>query len=59
MADYIFETAKKFNTFYNAIPILREENEVILKSRLLLAERTGKVIKDGLELLGIKTVDRM
>ena len=59
VADYIFETAKKFNTFYNAIPILREENEVILKSRLLLAERTGKVIKDGLELLGIKTVDRM
>ena len=59
VADYIFETAKKFNTFYNAIPILREEDGVMLKSRLLLAERTGKVIKDGLELLGIKTVDRM
>lgn len=59
VADYIFETAKKFNTFYNAIPILREENEEILKSRLLLSEKTGKIIKDGLELLGIKTVDRM
>lgn len=59
VADYIFETAKKFNTFYNAIPILREEDGVMLKSRLLLAERTGKVIKDGMELLGIKTVDRM
>lgn len=59
VADYIFETAKKFNTFYNAIPILKEENEEVLKSRLLLSEKTGKIMKDGLELLGIKTVDRM
>lgn len=59
VADYIFETAKKFNTFYNAIPILKEENQELLKSRLLLAKKTGKVIKDGLELLGIKTVNRM
>lgn len=59
VADYIFETAKKFNTFYNAIPILKEENQDLLKSRLLLAKKTGKVIKDGLELLGIKTVNRM
>lgn len=59
VADYIFETAKKFNTFYNAIPILKEENQDIIKSRLLLAEKTGKIMKDGLQLLGIKTVDRM
>ena len=59
VADYIFETAKKFNTFYNAIPILKEEDSEVLKSRLLLSERTGKIMRDGLELLGIKTVDRM
>ena len=59
VADYIFETAKKFNTFYNAIHILKEEDSELLKSRLLLSEKTGKIMKDGLELLGIKTVDRM
>lgn len=59
VADYLFETAKKFNTFYNALPILRAESEEILKSRLILADRTAKVIKEGLDLLGIKTVDRM
>lgn len=59
VADYIFETAKKFNTFYNAIPILKEEDSEVLKSRLLLSERTGKIMREGLELLGIKTVDRM
>jgi arginyl-tRNA synthetase len=59
VADYLFETAKKFNTFYNALPILRSESEEVLKSRLVLADRTAKVIKEGLDLLGIKTVDRM
>jgi arginyl-tRNA synthetase len=59
VADYLFETAKKFNTFYNALPILRAESEEVLKSRLVLADRTAKVIKEGLDLLGIKTVDRM
>lgn len=59
VADYLFETAKKFNTFYNACPILRAESKEILKSRLILADRTAKIIKEGLDLLGIKTVDRM
>ena len=59
VADYLFETAKKFNTFYNALPILRAESQEILKSRLILADRTAKVIKEGLDLLGINTVDRM
>ncbi len=58
IADYLFELAKKFNTFYNALPVLREKDE-ILYSRLLIAERTAFVLKQGLELLGIETVDRM
>lgn len=58
LTDYLFELAKKFNTFYNSCPILNQEDEV-LYSRLLLAERTASVLKEGLELLGIKTVDRM
>jgi len=58
LTDYLFELAKKFNTFYNSCPILNQEDEV-LYSRLLLAERTAKVLKEGLDLLGIKTVDRM
>ena len=58
LTDYLFELAKKFNTFYNSCPILNQEDEV-LYSRLLLAERAAKVLKEGLDLLGIKTVDRM
>ncbi|WP_047382438.1 MULTISPECIES: arginine--tRNA ligase [unclassified Cetobacterium] len=58
VADYLFELSKKFNGFYNACPILNQEDE-ILYSRLLLAERTAAVLKEGLNLLGIETLERM
>ncbi|WP_293720737.1 arginine--tRNA ligase [uncultured Cetobacterium sp.] len=58
VADYLFELSKKFNGFYNACPILNQEDE-ILYSRLLLAERTAAVLKEGLNLLGIGTLERM
>ncbi|MBC2853041.1 arginine--tRNA ligase [Cetobacterium sp. 2G large] len=58
IADYLFELSKKFNSFYNACPILNQEDE-ILYSRLLLAERTAAVLKEGLNILGINTLERM
>ncbi|MGL4652431.1 MAG: arginine--tRNA ligase [Cetobacterium sp.] len=58
VADYLFELSKKFNGFYNACPILNQEEDV-LYSRLLLAERTAAVLKEGLNLLGIGTLERM
>lgn len=58
IADYLFELSKKFNSFYNACPILNQEDE-ILYSRLLLVERTAAVLKEGLNLLGIETLERM
>ena len=58
LTDYLFDLAKKFNTFYNSCPILNQEDEVLL-SRLLIADRTAEILRQGLDLLGIKTVDRM
>lgn len=58
IADYLFELSKKFNSFYNNCPILNQEDKV-LYSRALIAKITGETIKDGLSLLGIKTLDRM
>ncbi|MGL4404046.1 MAG: arginine--tRNA ligase [Fusobacteriaceae bacterium] len=58
ITDYLFETSKKFNSFYSSCPILNQE-EKILKSRLLLAYLTSETIKKGLSLLGIKTLERM
>lgn len=58
IADYLYDLSKKLNSFYNNCPILNQE-EKILKSRAYLAKQAGEVIKQGLSLLGIQTLDRM
>ena len=59
IADYLFDTAKLFNNFYNSKSILKEENKAVMDARILLAEKTANIIKEGLSLLGINTVSRM
>ncbi|WP_373479686.1 arginine--tRNA ligase [Geminocystis sp.] len=55
---YLFELSQKFNQFYDQCPILSAEEKVKL-SRLILADLTAKVIKQGLSLLGISVLERM
>lgn len=59
IADYLFDTAKLFNNFYNSSSILKEEDKKVMDARILLAEKTAFILKQGLGLLGINTVDRM
>ena len=59
IADYLFETARAFNTFYNSKSILKEDNKDIMNSRITLSDKSAYILKMGLDLLGIKTVDRM
>ena len=59
IADYLFETAKIFNTFYATESILKEEDKSRFYMKLLLAEKTAYIIKEGLQLLGIDVVERM
>jgi len=59
IADYLFDTAKLFNNFYNSSSILKEEDKKVMDARILLAEKTAFVLKEGLSLLGINTVKRM
>ena len=58
IADQLFETAQRFNSFYNSLPVLKAEG-VSLPTRLMLAEKTAFILKTGLGLLGIQTVERM
>ncbi|WP_158161561.1 arginine--tRNA ligase [Grimontia hollisae] len=58
MCGYLFELAGTFSSFYEACPILNAEGET-KQSRLKLAALTAKTIKQGLDLLGIKTLERM
>lgn len=59
MCSYLFELAGQFSSFYEACPILSAEDEAVKQSRLKLAALTAKTIKQGLDLLGIETLERM
>ena len=59
IADYLFDTAKLFNNFYNSKSILKETDQKVMDARILLAQKTASILKQGLNLLGIETVDRM
>ncbi|MDD9195676.1 arginine--tRNA ligase [Aliivibrio sp. S3MY1] len=59
MCAYLFELAGQFSSFYEACPILNNEDDAVKQSRLKLAALTAKTIKQGLDLLGIETLERM
>ncbi|EIF50643.1 arginine--tRNA ligase [Sulfurovum sp. AR] len=60
ITTYLYELATLFMRFYEQNPILKEGvDEVTKMSRLLLADLTAKTIKQGLDILGIETVDKL
>lgn len=59
IANYVYELAKEFNQYYHEYQILKESDDHIRSSRLLLIKNIGKVIKKAMWLLGIDVPDRM
>ena len=58
LANYLFELANSFHTFYEACPVLKSE-EPARSSRLALCDLTARVLEHGLDLLGIKVPEKM
>jgi arginyl-tRNA synthetase len=58
LCNYLFELAGKFTSFYENCPVLKAEPEV-RDSRLALCDLTARVLKQGLEILGIEVVEQM
>jgi len=59
IANYTYDLVKEYNQFYHDFSILREENEDLKVFRLVLSANISKVIKLGMELLGIDVPERM
>lgn len=59
LCGYLFELAGAFSSFYEACPILSADDEALQNSRLKLAALTARTLEQGLELLGIPTLQRM
>ncbi|WP_109078820.1 arginine--tRNA ligase [Aggregatibacter kilianii] len=59
LCAYLYELAGVFSSFYEHCPILNNEDQQVKLSRLKLALLTERTLKQGLDLLGIKTVEKM
>jgi arginyl-tRNA synthetase len=56
---YLWDLAKSYSVFFENCPVLKAETPELKDSRLLLVDLVGRVIKQALDLLGIRVVERM
>jgi arginyl-tRNA synthetase len=59
LTAYLFELANQLTTFYDQCPVLKADTPPLRESRLRLVDLSGRVIRQGLALLGIDTCERM
>jgi arginyl-tRNA synthetase len=58
LCNFLYELAGKFTAFYENCPVLKA-HDAARASRLALCDLTARVLKQGLETLGIETVEQM
>ena len=59
IANYVYDLVKEFNSFYQQVTILGEEEEKVRDFRVELSSEVGKIIRTGFGLLGIQVPERM
>jgi arginyl-tRNA synthetase len=58
LTAWLYDLAGCYSTFYDSLPVLKAEGPE-RASRLALCDLTGRILRKGLELLGIGAVERM
>ena len=56
LTDYLYELSEKFNVFFRDCRVVGADEQ---NSRLVLCDLTAKILKQGLDILGLQTVDRL
>lgn len=59
VANYAYDLAKAFNSFYQDTPILREENEEVRNFRVTLCDTVATALRNTMNILGIEVPERM
>ena len=59
VANYVYELAKNFNSYYQDTPILKESDSNTMKFRVQLCNFVSKVIKNSMAVLGIEVPEKM
>ncbi len=54
IAQYAFDLAKSYNSFYQSLPVLKEENAETRQLRISISEFTANVLESAFYLLGIR-----
>lgn len=55
---YLLDIAKLLNSYYAAVHIMKSE-DMVKKARVMLLEKVRDVIQKGMDLIGMKYLDRM
>lgn len=59
LCQYLYDLATAYSSFFAACPVLRAESDGARRARLRLCRLTGRVLCDGLEVLGMRPLERM
>ncbi len=59
IADYANNLADKFNTFYNALPVIKAEPQELSDARIALTEAIRTVLHNSLTLIGVVAPEKM
>ena len=59
IANYIYDLVKQYNTFYQSVSILKEDDHDKVNLRLQLSATVGTIINKSMRLLGINVPDQM
>ncbi len=59
IADYVNTLADKFNTFYNAYPVLKADTQQLIDARIALTQAVQIVMNNALSLIGVVAPEKM
>lgn len=59
LPQYLFDLAQLFSSYYEAVPVLKAEDDKIVAARLATVDAVRQILENGMGLLGIETLDEM
>ncbi|MFC5721973.1 arginine--tRNA ligase [Streptomyces gamaensis] len=59
LAAYLYQLASAYTTFYDQCPVLKAETPELVEQRLFLCDMTARTLRQGMELLGLRTPERL
>ncbi len=59
LANYLFSLVKSYNSFYQESPVIKEQNKDLKLFRMQLSDLTSRILKKGMNILGVEMPERM